>query len=249
LRSFAVTEPVDQLDGGRELVVFWVRRATQCSECGVALDRGSLLRVEGNCALCLACADLDHLEYLPRGDAALTRRARRHSTLHAVVVEWSRTRQRYERQGVLVEPAALRRAETECLADAELRARRREQAASQRAVEDQAYLTAFTAAIRSAFPGCPADEAEEIAAHACQKASGRIGRTAAARTLDPEAIRLAVVAHVRHAHTEYDRLLGQLLDRGLARQHVRERVATIVRQWETATGARQPTPARRGGGR
>ena len=230
-------------------MVFWVRRATQCSECGVALDHGNLLRVEGDRALCLACADLDHLEYLPRGDAALTRRARRHSTLHAVAVEWSRTRQRYERQGVLVEPAALRRAETECLADAELRARRREQAASRRTVEDQVYLTAFTAAIRSAFPGCPADEAEHIAAHACQKASGRIGRTAAARTLDPKAIRLAVVAHVRHAHTEYDRLLGQLLNRDLARQHVRERVDTIVRQWETATGARQTTPSRRGGGR
>jgi hypothetical protein len=25
--------------------------------------------------LCLSCADLDHLIYLPRGDAALTRRA------------------------------------------------------------------------------------------------------------------------------------------------------------------------------
>src|SRR5437870_1841947 len=111
LRSFTVTEPVAQLVGGRKQVVFWVRRDTQCSECGVALDRGSLLRVEGDCALCLACADLDHLEYLPRGDAALTRRARRHSALHAVAVEWSRTRQRYERQGVLVEPAALRRAE------------------------------------------------------------------------------------------------------------------------------------------
>jgi len=230
-------------------VVFWVRRATQCSECGVTLDRGSLLRVEGDRALCLACADLDQLEYLPWGDAALTRRARRSSTLQTVAVEWSRTRQRYERQGVLVESAALRQAEAECLADAELRARRREQAARQREVEDQTSLAAFTAAIRSAFPGCPAEEAEQIAGHACQKASGRIGRSAAGKALDPEAVRLAVVAHLRHAHTEYDRLLGQLLDRGLARQHVRERVATIVRQWERATGARQTTPSRRGGGR
>lgn len=118
--------PDDQGGADRELVVFWVRRPTQCSECGIDLDRGSLLRVEGERALCLACADLDHLEYLPRGDAALTRRARRSSGLWAVVLEWSRTRQRYERQGVLVEPAALRQAEEECLADAKLRTRRRE---------------------------------------------------------------------------------------------------------------------------
>jgi hypothetical protein len=237
---------VGQLDGGRELVVFWVRRATQCSECGVALDRGSLLRVEGDRALCLACADLDHLEYLPRGDAALTRRARRSSTLQAVAVEWSRTRQRYERQGVLVEPAALRQAEAECLADAELRARRREQAARQREVKDQAYIAAFSATIRSAFPGCPADEAEQIATHACQKASGRIGRTAAARALDPAAVRLAVVAHVRHVHTEYDRLLGQRLDRGLARERVRARVEDVLRQWEKPAAPRQTAPSRQG---
>jgi hypothetical protein len=35
--------------------------------------------------LCLACADLDHLEYSPRGDAALTRRAGADSTLQARV--------------------------------------------------------------------------------------------------------------------------------------------------------------------
>ena len=32
-------------------------------------------------ALCLACADLDHLEYLPRGNVALTRRAAKYSKL------------------------------------------------------------------------------------------------------------------------------------------------------------------------
>src|SRR5262249_8393476 len=111
----------------KELVVFWVRPPAPCADCATSLERGSLLRLESGRALCLACADLDHLEYLPRGDAALTRRARRYSTLHAVAVEWSRSRQRYERQGLLVEPAALERAEAECLADAEVRLRRRQQ--------------------------------------------------------------------------------------------------------------------------
>jgi len=66
----------------------------------------------------MSCADLDHLVFLARGDAALTLRARKHSGLSAVVVRFSRARKRYERQGVLVEEAALDQAEAECLADA-----------------------------------------------------------------------------------------------------------------------------------
>ena len=62
----------------------------------------------------MQCADLDHLVYLPAGDAALTRRAKRASRLSAVVVRFSRSRQRYERQGILVEEEALEAAEAEC---------------------------------------------------------------------------------------------------------------------------------------
>ena len=225
-----------------------MRRPTRCGDCGVDLDRGSLLRVGGERALCLACADLDHLEYLPRGDAALTRRARRSSGLWALVLEWSRTRQRYERQGVLVEPAGLRQAEEECLADAELRTRRREQAAARRELADQAYTAAFAAAVRAAFPACPAAEAEQIALHACRKASGRIGRTAAAKAPDPQAVRLAVVAHVRHVHTDYDRLLGQLVERGQAREQVRDRVDHVLRRWAAPRPDQGPEPRERSDG-
>jgi hypothetical protein len=76
--------------------------------------------------LCLTCAELDHLVYLPAGDAALTRRARAESRLSAVVVRFSRARKRYERQGILVEEEALQAAEQQCLADEDARARRRE---------------------------------------------------------------------------------------------------------------------------
>jgi hypothetical protein len=74
--------------------------------------------------LCMSCADLAHLVFLPRGDAALTRRARKHSRLSAVVVRFSRARRRYERQGVFVQEAAIDGAEAECLADADARAGR-----------------------------------------------------------------------------------------------------------------------------
>ena len=55
----------------------------------------------------MACADLDRLVFLPSGDAALTRRARKHSTLSPVVLRFSRARKRHERQGLLVEEDAL----------------------------------------------------------------------------------------------------------------------------------------------
>src|SRR5207253_903871 len=82
---------------------------------------GNFLRTEGEKGLCLECADLGHLEFLPRGDTAVTRRATKYSKLRAVVVQWSRTRKRYERQGILAEAEAIRRAEEESLADADLR--------------------------------------------------------------------------------------------------------------------------------
>jgi hypothetical protein len=222
----------------REIVVFKVRRDTKCSECDDDLGGGRMLRREGDGVLCLACADLDSLEFLPSGNTALTRRARKYSTLQAVVVEWSRSRQRYERQGVLVEPAALVKAEEECLKDADLRARQRLRAALQREELDRSYVASFEAAIQSAFPGCTPAEAAQIADHACQRYSRRVGRSAAAKELDFEAIRLAVIAHVRHTHTKYDRLLNQLWDRASACDEVREQVNAFLHQWAEPTQSR-----------
>ncbi len=82
----------------KEILVFIVRRDTKCSECGEELWSGSFLYLEKDKALCLSCADLDQLEYLHSGDPALTRRSIKHSKIHAKVLKWSRTRNRYERQ-------------------------------------------------------------------------------------------------------------------------------------------------------
>jgi hypothetical protein len=75
---------------GKGIVVFSIIRDSTCAECGRDLYKGQLLRLEREQALCLTCADLDHLAYPPRGDAALTRRAKKLSKLHAVVVRFSR---------------------------------------------------------------------------------------------------------------------------------------------------------------
>jgi hypothetical protein len=76
----------------------------KCHRCG---GTGPLLVMENPGPACLRCVGLDHLEYLPAGDALLTRRAKAKSSRYAVVVRFSRSRGRYERQGLLVEPQAL----------------------------------------------------------------------------------------------------------------------------------------------
>ncbi|MFW6042556.1 MAG: DUF2293 domain-containing protein, partial [Chloroflexota bacterium] len=201
-----------------DLKVFITSRESACDECGEDLGRRAWITLEEEKgALCLTCADLDHLLYLPAGDAAMTRRARKHSTLVAVVLKWSRARKRYERQGLLVEEAALEQAEQECLADADLRARRQEREAARRAELDREYVEQFAQAVRTQFPRCPPGRETVIAEHACRKYSGRIGRSAAAKQLDQDAVRMAVVAHIRHAETEYDRLLARGCERWDAR--------------------------------
>jgi hypothetical protein len=215
-----------------EIVVFMIRRETTCSECGCDLFSGNLLRLENEKALCLECADLDHLEFLPRGDTALTRRATKYTGLRAVVVQWARARKRYERQGILAEAEAIARAEAECEGDSELRKMRRAAAALRRSQQDQQFLEQFFQEIRLLYPRCPGKEARRIAEHACEKHSGRVGRSAAAKEFDPEAIRLAVVAYVRHVHTNYDRLLGMEIDRHEARAQVAGEIERVLQKWE-----------------
>ncbi len=129
--------------------------------------------------------------------------ARKHSPLSVVVVKFSRARKRYERQGVLVEGAALDKAQEECLSDEEVRARRREREAARRLEEDEELVQEMAGKIRAMFPRCPSSEALAIARHTALRGSGRVGRSASGRALDEHALRLAVIASIRHAHTPY----------------------------------------------
>ena len=216
-----------------DLKVFISSRASTCNECGEDLGRKAWITlIKDKGALCLPCADLDHLIFLPSGDAALTRRARKHSILSAIVLKWSRARKRYERQGLLVESQALEQAERECLADSKARALRREREAVRRAELDHNYVKRFAARVRELYPGCPSGSEVEIAEHACLKFSGRIGRSAAARNLDEEAVRLSVIAHIRHVETNYDELLAKGYDRWEAREHIKDSVVNVLLKWE-----------------
>jgi hypothetical protein len=226
---------------GAELKVFISSRASTCGECKSELGtRAWIFLAPDRGALCLACADLDHLEFLPCGDHALTVRSRKYSTLSAVVLKWSRSRKRYERQGLLVERPALERAEQECLGDAAAREQRRARAEARREEADREYVEQFARRIRELFPGCPVRREEDIADHACRKYSGRVGRCAAARDLDPEMIELAVRAHIRHALTRYDELLAGGCERHEARATVEDMVRETIHAWRNNEGGMAP---------
>jgi hypothetical protein len=214
-----------------ELLVIAASKPWVCASCATPFGRGGLLTMDDAGPLCLDCADLGHLEYLPRGDAALTRRAKRGSRLSAVVVQWSRARKRYERQGILAEVEAIAAAERDCLADTEVRERRRERDAQRRVTEDERFVADLAAAIRTQFPGCPAERADRIARHAGARSSGRIGRTSAGRALDPHAVHLAVLAAVRHEDTRYEDLLMRGVSRAKARELVHDEVDQVLRAW------------------
>ena len=218
-----------------DLVVFEkVSEEGNCSECGAELFKGKLLMMEKGRPLCLACADLDRLVFLPAGDATLSRRARKHSALSAVVVRFSRSRKRYERQGLLVSEEALSIAAEECAADAPIRAIIRAQAALARDEEDREFVSLLMEAILARYPGCPPDEAGRIAAHTGRRSSGRVGRSAAGRALDPRAVDLAVIAHIRHEHTQYDEFLMRGTARLDARSLVRAQIDALLGKWSSA---------------
>jgi hypothetical protein len=76
----------------------------KCHRCG---GTTAFLMMENEGPSCMNCVGLGDLVFLPAGDAKLTRRVKSKSQRTAVVVRFSRSRKRYERQGLLVEEAAL----------------------------------------------------------------------------------------------------------------------------------------------
>jgi hypothetical protein len=94
----------EKVNRAPELVVVQALHEWTCHRCG---GTGGLLIMETAGPACLSCVGLGDLEFLGAGDALLTRRAKAKSARHAVVVRFSKSRKRYERQGLLVEPQAL----------------------------------------------------------------------------------------------------------------------------------------------
>jgi len=214
-----------------EIKVFISNRENICLECENTLGAKAWITLNNKEVYCLVCSDLDHLVYLPSGNAALTRRSKKNSKMYAVVLQWSRARKRYERQGLLVEQEALEYAEKECLSDHEIREKRNERRREAELVLDKEYIEKFASGLLRIFPNCPSNTAEEISNHACQKYSKRVGRTANAKNFDPGVLTLAAIAHIRHVETNYDSLLMEDWDRREAREKVRTDIDAILNFW------------------
>ena len=78
------------------------------------------------------------------------------------------------------------------------------------------YQARLAEEITRLFPGCPPGRATAIAQHTGMRGSGRVGRSAAGRALDKDAVTLAVIASVRHLDTRYDALLMSGIPRDAA---------------------------------
>jgi hypothetical protein len=94
---------------------------------------------------------------------------------------------------------------------------------------DAAIEDNFEEAIVKLFPKIPKSEVPQILKHSLKKHSRRVGRTGTVALQDR--VKLAVRAHIRHVHTEYDELLKHGTSRVTAREKTWERLNEVARQW------------------
>lgn len=205
----------------------------KCSSChkSIGLGKSFVAESENHKGTCFECSPFVGYVLLPPGNAALTRRSKKHSALCGVVMAWNQRRKRFERQGQLVEEKAIKIAELECANDQQERAEKNKKAATIRAIKDKEYIQHFAIAIRQRYPNCPQNREVEIAQHACEKYSGRVGRTADAKQFDAKMIDLAVEAHIRHAETDYDSQFGKGKAKKQIRSEVRYDINHVLRKW------------------
>lgn len=92
----------------------------------------------------------------------------------------------------------------------------------------------FAARVLARFPSAPVGEATRIARYACGRGTERVGALVGGDGYLDHAVELAVIAHLRHRYTDYDRLLGEGSDRDAARERVQPEVLRLLRQWGAA---------------
>lgn len=209
------------------------KQKLKCSKCGKPVPAGERFVAESEDlrGTCFSCSAFTSYTLLPSGNAAMTRRSKKHSLLCGVLLHWNQKRRRHERKGIYVEAIAIIKAKQECEDDQETRERKNIKAAEKRAVQNKEYILNFGKAIRVLFPKCPPKREFEISAHACEKYSGRVGRTAHAKEFDSNMIELAVIAHIRHVETNYDSRFGKGQGKKEIRADLNGAVRDILNSW------------------
>ena len=109
--------------------------------------------------------------------------------------------------------------------------------------KDQKLELEFRDAVISQFPNTPSESVTKIISRAMLKRSRRVGRSGKLGVEERAA--LAVRAHIRHMHTDYDQLLRDGVPREQARTQTYEKIDEVVRSWGGQTG-RRGSPSNRG---
>lgn len=215
--------------------VYLTKKTTlSCSKCKRAIHPGQrfVSEDENKRGVCFKCSPFTEEEFLPSGDAAMTRRSKKHSRYCGVLLEWNKRRKRFERKGQYVEGSAIEKAREECLADEEKRKVTNARAAIKREIVDMEYIAEFAKAIRIRYPSMPINREQAIAQHACEKYSGRVGRTALAKQFDAKMIDRAVEAHIRHIETSYDNEFGKGKRKRAIRAELKPIIDRYVMTWK-----------------
>jgi len=216
------------------LNIYLTKKETlKCSNCHkrIGLGQAYVAETEKHRGTCFSCSPFVKATFLKPGNAALTRRSKKHSSYCGVLLAWNRRRKRFERKGQYVEAIAIAKAQQECAADEKERALKNEKAAVVRAAQDKIYITEFSKAIRQFYPHCPKNREVAIAKHACEKYSGRVGRSSKAKVFDKAMIDLAVEAHIRHKETNYDSQFGTGKTKRSIRSDVKQDINAILKKW------------------
>lgn len=205
----------------------------KCQKCLKTIKKGEAFVAESekHKGICFNCSEFRYLTLLKPGDAAMTRRSKKHAEKCAVLYQWNQRRKRFERLGQYVDQNAIELARAECEGDKNDRAKKNETAAIKRAEQDKIYIATFAESIRGRYAKMPLKREFEIAKHACEKHSGRVGRTANAKNFDIEMIDLAVEAHIRHKETNYENEFGKGLIKKEIRTKVKLDINNIKRKW------------------
>ncbi|KAH6895454.1 hypothetical protein B0T10DRAFT_216716 [Thelonectria olida] len=102
---------------------------------------------------------------------------------------------------------------------------------------DKAGEKEFETSIRALFPKIPADDVQAVISRALKKRTGRVGRTTLLTV--EERAKLAVLAHIRHRHTEYDTLIRDM-GRNNARKTIEPKMKEVLAEWGASKKCRKP---------
>ncbi|KAI9707843.1 MAG: hypothetical protein M1820_004448 [Bogoriella megaspora] len=162
-------------------------------------------------------------KFLPKGDVYLTRRCTVRSEEFGLPAEIVFDTNGTTRLGLLVHHSIYYPVLQEAAETAAARA-----AAVSR--KDAANLSKARDAVRDLYPTIPGKDLEAVLKRAWEKGSGNVGRTGTKEM--EEKVKLAVEAHIRHSHTEYDGLLRMGMSREGARKKIRVDVRDVAESWK-----------------